>query len=168
MNPAASIRLTIPHVERPLNNLVERSLDYFPGAHCHYLETVLIPLKLSYEGNRDDVYTAPEHRSPENAEQALPPLWQNQGFRHEMTMLVNAAMEQAQYDDMLVLTGGRDYDPLLLGNPRHDKTQRYSSFDTRDIVETYALLAAIANGKTIYSIFRGYQIVTGNMMQIFA
>lgn len=168
------VRWFSPKVERPVTNLVEKSFDnHFPMSFYHSSETTLWPADLGYEGNRDEVYehefnkNVPKNQST-HVYQSLPKQWQDPKFKAEITNVVKAGIKQALHNDVLVLTGGRDYDPLLLGNPRHETTNRYSCFDIRDIVETYALLAAIANGKVIHSTCRGFQVVTGNMMQIFA
>lgn len=98
----------------------------------------------------------------------LPLEWQQADFHKQIKAKVQDALKKVAESDVVVFTGGRDVDPRLFGNETHEKTNPYSIFDARDIVEGYMLMAAIAQGKTIHATCRGFQLVTGMMMKIFS
>ena len=98
----------------------------------------------------------------------IPKQWQEKSFKTEIKKLVYLALEQMKDAKILVLSGGNDYPPELYGKKRHEKTDAINIFDVSDVIESYRISYAIANGIPIHGICRGHQMTTVNMLSIFS
>ncbi|MCC7260383.1 MAG: gamma-glutamyl-gamma-aminobutyrate hydrolase family protein [Alphaproteobacteria bacterium] len=150
------ITVVFPEVIKAVTGkMIQIAFGRQPNTHIAIAQNIIKP-----------PHTAPLGDDRETA--GIPEEWSHPDFKEQMMEMIGKAVQKVIAGDVVAFTGGRDYEPQLLGRDRHEKTDTYSIFDLRDVVETYMLAAAIAHGKTIHSTCRGYQVVTNMMLDIFA
>lgn len=156
------LKIAIPSVEKAVTGkLVEKTFEVQKGVSLSVIPNIIHPNFLGYEGDREELLL--KHRV-----KGIPDEWKESHFKNEIIKEVEYAINKVMESDVMVLTGGRDYPPELLGNKRKKQTQDYSIFDARDVVETYMLMTALAHGKTLHTTCRGFQVLTTNMIKTFS
>lgn len=158
-----AITVVFPELEEAATGrLVQATFEQHPDTQIITAPNMVkAPETLGYTGERKALMNV-------HMTNAIPPEWQREDFKALMREMINDGIEKVIEGDVLGLTGGRDYEPALVGMEVHPLSQPYSIFDFRDVIESYMLLAALAHGKTIHATCRGFQQATLQMLKTFA
>lgn len=162
----STIRVVFPSIEQAATGrLIQGTFNHHPDTELVFVPNLFDPTTLPEHegGNRDELLQDPQYFT-----HGIPPEWHTPPYRDFMRQRIKDGIKAVKDGDILGLTGGRDFNPALLGHLFMDKTQPFSKFDFRDVVGLYMLMTAIAEGKTVHATCRGYQVLMATMLAIFS